>query len=99
MSTAIDRLRPGALRTSGKMMAILGFVCGMTWTRPAIVGLVETTDGFVLACTDAAPLANDFLGSREDLDRNLRGAADAAGLTDDEAAWLMGRAETLIRRM
>ena len=35
---------------------------------------------------------NDHLGSSDDLRRNLRGIAGAAGLTEDETAWLLTKA-------
>ncbi len=46
-------------------------------------------DGFLLGMTGWDVGHNCFIGTRYDLLRNVRGAAQAAGLTEEEAAKLL----------
>lgn len=71
-----DTLTNNKLRTSPTMLAILGCICGVIVTDPAIEELGITSDGYVLARHDSDCGLNDMLGSAADLDRNLRGVCD-----------------------
>ena len=50
MPTLAEKLHPKRFPSmSGKMAAIVGYILGEEWTRPRIVELVVTSDGWVLA--------------------------------------------------
>ncbi len=66
---------------SGKMAAIVGCILGESWTRPPIRNLTITSDGGLLAND-----GNEFIGSADDLDRNLARLIRVAGLTPAEKA-------------
>lgn len=79
------KLHPGRFaRMSGKMAAIVGFICDERFTRPAITELVITGDGFLLAANEGDTGCNDMLGGESDLRRNWNNLLDAAGLTAEE---------------
>lgn len=71
---------------SGKMAGILACILRTDrWeTRPAIAELIVTSDGGLLARHAGDIGANDFIGSVEDLDSNLRRLVRVAGLTQAE---------------
>jgi Zn-dependent peptidase ImmA (M78 family)/transcriptional regulator with XRE-family HTH domain len=95
-----DTLRAGLIRKldparfpgmSGKMAAIVGYVLEARFSDPAISELTVTSDGFVLAAREGDSGANELLGARADLNRNLVALLNATtDLTDDEIA-LFGR--------
>ena len=97
MQTAIEKLRPDRLRTSGKMTAVLGFLCDQVWTDPAITEIV-VVDGLALAGNTDDPLLDSILGDASSLYGNINGAAEAAKLTTREATWLGRQAQRKIRR-
>jgi len=94
-----DKLCPNdKLKCSGKMTAILGCICGQSWTDPQLRHLYVTSDGIVLGEQVGDCGANDWLGDVSDLTRNLKGVADYVGLTSDERirlAALAGHAVTV----
>ena len=57
---------------SGKMAAILGHLLNQTWTDPAMVELVITSDGFLLGRHEGEPTCNRFLGTESALRGNLK---------------------------
>jgi len=81
----IRKLHPGRFTAmSPKMAAIVGCILGQEFTRPQLVGLTVTSDGFVLGMHAGDIGFNDFIGARADLDRNWDRLLDAAELTPDE---------------
>ena len=84
-----EKLNPGRFTAmSGKMAALVAYVLEEHWTNPAIAELVISSDGFVLAREAGDVGCNDFIGSAEDLERNVRNLLDAAELLPEEAdAW------------
>jgi len=73
------------LATSGKMIAILGCICNVRATEPAIEALLITTsDGCLLAQHEGECGFNDFMGTAESLDANLRGVCDVLGIEGEE---------------
>ena len=62
---------------SPRMAAIVGYVLGEHWTEPEIAWLSVTVDGHVVS--DA-----HFIGSGQDLDRNVANLLDAAELTQEQ---------------
>jgi hypothetical protein len=86
----IEKLHPRRFPgTSGKMIAIVGFILGQDWTNPRISEMTITSDGFVMARQQGDVGMNVFVGSAADLDRNLRNLLDAACLLPDEKASVM----------
>jgi len=82
----IEKLRPDRFTAmTGKMAAIVGYILDERFTDPAIIELVVTSDGFVLAQSEGEVGANDLIGSEADLNRNLLELIAAAGLSDGEA--------------
>jgi Zn-dependent peptidase ImmA (M78 family)/transcriptional regulator with XRE-family HTH domain len=76
---------------SDRMAAVVGYILEQPFTEPAIAEMTVTSDGFVLAAREGDTGANELLGSRRDLDRNLVGLLNATlDLTEDEVA-LFGR--------
>jgi hypothetical protein len=64
---------------SGRMAAIVAYVLDEHWTDPEIAWLSVSSDGHVVS--DA-----HFLGSSDDLDRNVRNLLDAADLSPEQRA-------------
>jgi Flp pilus assembly CpaF family ATPase len=69
---------------SGKMAAIVGYLCEERYTDPAINELVVTSDGFVLVEHVGEVGTNNMIGDESDLLRNWSNLLDGAGLTLDE---------------
>jgi hypothetical protein len=83
----IDKLNPERFSgMSGKMAAIVGYILGERMTEPAIVEMVITSDGFVLARQEGDCGMNEFLGSAGCLHRNWHGLLNSAGLSPQERA-------------
>ena len=62
---------------SPKMTAIVAYVLGEHWTEPEVAWLSVSSDGHVVS--DA-----HFIGSGQDLDRNIANLLDAAELTEEQ---------------
>jgi hypothetical protein len=63
---------------SAKFAAVLGAMLGQTWTEPALVELVITSDGFLLGRHEGEPTCNEFLGPESWLKENLAKLLDTA---------------------
>lgn len=95
-----DVLRAGLIRKldpvrfpgmSGKMAAVVSYILETRFAEPAIAELVVTHDGYVLGAREGDSGANELIGSRGDLDRNLVGLLNSTpDLTEEEIA-LFGR--------
>lgn len=73
------------------MAAIVGYIVDEPFAEPAIAELVVTSDGVVLAAREGDTGANDMIGEKADLNRNLVNLLNATpDLTEDEIA-LFGR--------
>ena len=84
MSLAV-KLHPSRFTAmSGKMAAIVAHVVGERWTSPAIVELVVTSDGHLLACHEGDCGCNDYLGTVDDLKSNWARLLEVAELTPEE---------------
>jgi hypothetical protein len=80
-----EKLHPKRFpKMSGRMAAIVAFLIDQQVARPAIVEIVVTSDGFVLAGVDDDVGTNHFIGSYSDLLRNWRALIAVAGLTKHE---------------
>jgi hypothetical protein len=69
---------------SGKMAAIVAHIVGERWTCPAIVELVVTSDGNLLACHEGDCGCNDYLGTVDNLKANWARLLEVADLTPEE---------------
>ncbi|MGA2620199.1 MAG: hypothetical protein ABSF26_21480 [Thermoguttaceae bacterium] len=69
---------------SGKMAAIVAHIIGQRWTSPAIVELVATSDGHLLACHEGDCGCNDYLGTVANLKSNWARLLEVAELTPKE---------------
>jgi hypothetical protein len=78
-------------RMSGKMAAILGTLLNQTWTDPAIVELVITSDGFLLGRHKGESTCDQFLGAESALRDNLKKRINLpeVGLTGEKKEYLM----------
>jgi len=84
----------GTEKYSPKMVAIVGFICGMNqasmaqYVNPGIEDMRVTCDGFVLAQLFGDIGLNEFIGAEADLIRNWNHLLDASGMdaTDRENA-------------
>jgi hypothetical protein len=80
-----EKLHPKRFpKMSGQMAAIVAFLIDAQVTRPTIVELVVTSDGFVLAGVDDDLGTNHFIGTYSDLIRNWCALIAVAGLTTSE---------------
>ncbi|MEE9199155.1 MAG: hypothetical protein V3U26_05100 [Dehalococcoidia bacterium] len=79
------KLHPkGFTGMSGKMAAIVAYVLGEHWTEPELAELHVTSDGFVLARKAGDVGCNDWIGSAQDLERNVSNLLYAADVTPEE---------------
>lgn len=69
---------------SAKMTAIVACILGERWTSPAIVELMVTSDGHLLACHEGDCGCNDYLGTVGELKSNWARLLDVADLTSEE---------------
>ena len=78
-----ETLLRGRLNSSGKMIAILGYIADVNVTEPRIAELCVTTDGLLMVRHDDE-IGMEILGNAQDLERNLRGACDVLEIVGDE---------------
>ena len=69
---------------SGRMAAVVGYILGEHWSKPRIVELVITSDGWVLARNRGHIGFDAIIGRVADLERNWNNLMHAAGLTNEE---------------
>jgi hypothetical protein len=82
-----EKLQPNRFpRMSAKFAAVLGAMLGQTWSEPALVELVVTSDGFLLGRHEGEPTCKEFLGPESWLKENLAKLLDTPGvdLTEQE---------------
>ncbi len=71
MPTLAEKLHPRRFPSmSGKMAAVAGYILGERWTRPRIVELVITSDGWALARNAGHVEFDIIVGTAADLERN-----------------------------
>ena len=68
------------------------------WTTPRLVELVITPDGHILGRCDGQPSFSAFLGSLDDLLRNLHGVAKVAEPDGDELGYLLAKVAEIKRQ-
>ena len=78
-----------------KLVALLGWLLKKEFTDPAISALYVTSDGFFLAQNKGDIGFNNFMGDVKDLERNMKGICQVAGLTEDETEWVTARLDSI----
>lgn len=85
MAAVAEKLHPRRFpNMSGRMAAIAGYILGEKWSKPRIVELVVTSDGWALARNKGHLGFDTIVGTAADLERNWGNLLSAAGLTGDE---------------
>jgi hypothetical protein len=88
-----------AVQVSDQFTAILACLVGeKSWTTPELAELVATPDGMLLGRCEREPEFRGFLGSVDDLLRNIHGLAPVAELDGDEVGYLVARLAEIKRR-
>jgi hypothetical protein len=77
------------IKTSGKMMAIMGYILDKELTDPSYASITITSDGHVLGMHRGDIGYNDYIGSIHDFVRNVNGLANVAELTQDEKKYML----------
>jgi hypothetical protein len=86
--TVSAKLHPKRIQTGGLLTAFLGKMLGQRWTIPVMQTSGITSDGWILGVE--GPFAGGPIARVDELERNLRGIAKVAELTDEETEWLVG---------
>jgi len=87
-----------AVQVSDHFQAILGCLIGEKWTQPLLVEMVITSDGHLLGRCEGEANYKAFLGSSDDLLRNLHGIAPVAELDGDEIGYLVAKVAEIKRQ-
>ncbi len=88
-----------AVQVSDQFTAILACLVGeKSWTTPELAELVATPDGMLLGRCEGDPEFRGFLGSVDDLLRNIHALATVAELDGDELGYLVARVAEIKRR-
>ncbi len=79
------KLHPsGFTEMSAQMAAIVAYILEEDWTDPGLAELHVTSDGFVLGRQAGDVGCNAWIGSVQDLDRNVSNLLHVADLTPEE---------------
>ncbi len=77
------------IETSGKMMAIMGYILNEELTDPSFASITITSDGHVLGMQRGDIGYNDYIGGIHDFVRNVNGLVNAAELTHEEQKYIL----------
>lgn len=94
--TAAGKLR--AVEVSDHFRAILGCLLSEDWTTPNLEKMEITPDGHLLGRCEGEASFKVFLGSSEELVRNIHGVAPIAELDGDEIGYLVGKVAEIKRQ-
>jgi hypothetical protein len=87
------------VQVRGQCTAILACLVGeKSWATPELAEVVATPDGMLLGGCEGEPDFQGFLGSVDDLLRNIHGLAPVAELDGDELGYLVARGAEIKRR-
>lgn len=87
------------VQVSDQFTAILACLVGEKgWTTPELAELVATPDGKLLGRCEGGPEFRGFLGSVDDLLRNIHGLTPVAELDGDEVGYLVARVAEIKQR-
>jgi hypothetical protein len=87
-----------AVQVSDHFQAILGCLLREDWTTPRMVEMVITSDGHLLGRCSGEASVRAFLGSAEDLIKNIHGVAPVAELDGDEVGYLVAKVAEIKRQ-
>ena len=79
------------VQVSEHFQAILGCLLNEDWTTPRLIEMVINPDGQLLGRCDGQPTHRVFLGSSNDLIKNIHGVAPVAELDGDEIGYLVAK--------
>jgi hypothetical protein len=88
----------GVVQVSDHFRAILGCLLSEHWTSPRLIEMLITPDGKLVGRCDGDSAFNAFLGSSNDLIRNIHGVAPIAELDGDEIGYLVSRVAEIKRQ-
>jgi hypothetical protein len=88
----------GDVQVSDHFRAILGCLLSENWTSPRLVEMLITPDGKLVGRCDGESAFKAFLGSSNDLIRNIHGVAPIAELDGDEIGYLVSRVAEIKRQ-
>lgn len=92
----VDKLSPRNVRVSPLFHAMLGALLGQRWSKPVLVSLAITSDGFALGRREGDIGFNDFLGATDiELVANLEGVSKVVGLSGEGLSYML----TLVDRV
>jgi hypothetical protein len=87
-----------AVQISEHFQAILGCLLSEDWTTPRLLEMIISRDGHMIGRYEGQPGHSTFLGSAEDLVRNIHGVAAVAELDGDEIGYLFGKVAEIKRQ-
>src|SRR5580692_11069964 len=87
-----------AVQISDHFQAILGCLLGENWTTPRLLEMMILPKGRMIGRCEGQPGFSTFLGSEEDLIRNIHGVAPVAELDGDEVGYLVGKVAEIKRQ-
>lgn len=83
---------------SGRMAAIVGYILGISVTKPELVEIVITSDGAALGRQSGDIGMNEFIGAESDLRSNWNRLIIVAGLTEAEKKYADALYKTRIHK-
>ena len=86
------------IQISDHFRAILGCLLQQDWTTPRLVGMIATPDGHLLGRCEGQATEEIFLGSTDDLIRNIHGLGPVAELDGDEIGYLVAKIAEIKRQ-
>ena len=86
------------VQISDQFRAILGCLLEQDWTTPRLIQMILSPDGHLLGRADGQATEQVYLGSQDDLTKNIHGLTPVAELDGDEVGYLVG-AVAAIKRM
>jgi|LakMenEpi03Aug12_release.lakeMendotaPanAssembly.Ray.scaffolds.fasta_scaffold2898548_1 hypothetical protein len=86
------------VQISDQFRAILGCLLEQTWTEPRLVQMILSPEGHLLGRAEGQATEQVYLGTQDDLTRNINGIAQVAALDGDELGFLVGAVAALKRR-
>ena len=83
---------------SDHFRAILGCLLEQDWTTPRLVQMVLSPDGHLLGRAEGQTTEQVYLGSGDELTRNIHRLAAVAELDGDEVGYLVGAVAAIRRK-
>ena len=86
------------VEVSDHFRAILGCLLEQDWTTPRLIQMILSPDGHLLGRADGQATEQVYLGTQDDLTKNIHGLAAVAELDGDEVGYLVGAAAAIKRK-